>query len=137
MKRKGCKPKGSALVEHLDGSSQAKERLEIILETITGRLTIGQACERLGVKEARFHQLRTQALKACLASLEARAAGRPPRHVTADEIRQQELERQVAELQSELHVAALREEVAHVLPHVGLDRDPSLKKTSENWNPRP
>jgi hypothetical protein len=88
------------------------------------------------VKEARFHQLRTEALRASLASLESRPAGRPPRHVTADEIRQQELERQVVELKSELHVAAVREEVAQVLPHVGLDRNPPLKKTSEIWNLR-
>ena len=38
MKRKGCKPKGPALVEHLDGSLQAKERLEVILETLAGRI---------------------------------------------------------------------------------------------------
>jgi hypothetical protein len=136
MKRKGCKPKGSALVANLDGSLQAKERLEVILETLAGRLSIGQACQRLGVKEARFHQLRTEALAASLARLEPRSAGRPPRQVSADEIRQQELEREVAELQSELRVAAVREEIARVLPHVGSGRDPPLKKTTEIWNPK-
>ena len=82
MKRKGCKPLGSALVEHLDGSLQAKERLEVILETIAGRLTIDQACQRLGVQEARFHRLRTEVLEASLARLEPRSAGRPPRQAT-------------------------------------------------------
>jgi hypothetical protein len=136
MKRKGCKPKGSALVANLDGSLQAKERLEVILETLAGHLSIGQACQRLGVKEARFHQLRTEALAASLARLEPRSAGRPSRQASTEEIRQQELEREVAELQSELRVAAVREEIARVLPHVGTDRDPPLKKTTEIWNPK-
>jgi hypothetical protein len=134
MKRKGCKPKGPALVEHLDGSPQAKTRLEVILGTIAGRLTIGEACRRLGMKEARFHQLRTVALMAGLASLEPRSAGRPPRFASDEQLRRQELEQRVAELTSELEIAAVREEIARVLPHVGDDRKRPLKKTTEKGN---
>ena len=43
------KPKGPALVQHLEGSERAKQRLEVILETIAGELTIEQACECLGI----------------------------------------------------------------------------------------
>jgi hypothetical protein len=39
-------------------------------------------------------------------------------------------------LKSELDVAAVREEIARVLPHVGADRDPPLKKTNEILNRR-
>lgn len=130
MKRKGCKPKGSALVEHLDGSRQAKERLEVILDTITGRLTIGQASERLQVKEARFHQLRTKALKASLARLEPRSAGRPRQDASAEENRCEELEHEVAELHSKLKISAVQEEIARETLNL-LQAEASLKKTTE------
>jgi len=84
MTRARRKPKGPALVERLDGSERAKERLETILETISGRLTIEQACRRLGIKATRFHALRDEALKASLERLEPKSAGRPP-HVETDE----------------------------------------------------
>jgi hypothetical protein len=135
MKRRGCKPKGSALVEHLDGSLQAKERLEVILETLAGRLTIEQACGRLGVKEARFHRLRTTMLEAGLARLEPRSAGRPRHDATAAEIRGEKLEREVAELQSELKIAAMREEIARAIPNL-FQANASLKKTTEWPNGR-
>ena len=130
MKRRGCKPKGSALVEHLDGSLQAKERLEVILNTLAGRLTIDQACRHLGVKEARFHRLRMEVLEAGLARLEPRSAGRPRQTATAEEIRRNELEHEVAVLRSELKIAAVREEIARVMPNQ-FQTDPSLKKTTE------
>jgi hypothetical protein len=128
MKRKGCKPQGIALVEHLDGSLRAKERLEVILATITGQLTIGQACQRLGVCEARFHRLRTEALKASLERLEPRAVGRRPRQASPDTMHCKDLERQIEELQADLKIAVVREEVARVLPH---PHEPPLKKTTE------
>ena len=129
MKRKGCKPKGPALIKHLDGSLQAKQRLEVILETLAGQATIEQACERLGVKEARFHRLRTDALKASLARLEPRSAGRPPQPATAEEIRRAELERHVVELESEVKLAGVREEIARVMPNQ-FPTDSALKKTT-------
>jgi hypothetical protein len=128
MKRKGCKPQGIALVEHLDGSLQAKERLEVILATIAGQLTIGQACRRLGVCEARFHRLRSEALKASLERLEPRAAGRPPRQTSPEAVRSEDLERRIEELQADLRIAGVREEVARVLPQ---PRKAPLKKTTE------
>jgi transposase-like protein len=131
MIRKGCKPKGSALVARRDGSQQAKERVEVILDTLGGRLTIEEACRRLGVKAARFHRLRAEFLDAGLARLEPRSAGRPRREATPEEVRCRELKRENAELTAELKIAAVREEVARVLPHRGAKRDSPLKKTSE------
>ncbi len=58
----GRKPIGPPLVRRLDGSEQAKDRMEVILQTIAGMMTIRQACDRLGIDEARFFQLRTEAL---------------------------------------------------------------------------
>jgi transposase len=128
MKRKGCKPKEIALVEHLDGSLQAKERLKVILATIAGRLTIGQACQRLGVGEARFHRLRAEWLQDGLDLLEQRPVGRPRRKTSPDALRCQELERENAEQQAELKLAVMRADLARVLPQ--LREDPPLKKTT-------
>jgi hypothetical protein len=42
----------------LEGSEGAKQRLEVILETIAGQLTINQACQRLGIKSPRSRRSR-------------------------------------------------------------------------------
>ena len=135
MTRAGRKPLGPELVEHLDGSQQAKQRLETILETIVGQVTIDQACERLGIKPAMFYRLRTDVLEAGLARLEPRPMGRPPRQPTAEEGKRAELEHRVEELESELKIAAVREEIARVMPHLS-ERDPRLKKTTHPSSPR-
>ena len=130
MSRAGPKPQGPALVQHLEGSLLAKERLEVILETLAGQLSIDEACQRLGIKEAMFFKLRTEVLRAGLARLEPRPLGRPPHHHTAAEERSIELERQVEELQADLQLAAVREEVAQVLrPEEG--RASPVKKTTD------
>jgi hypothetical protein len=129
MSHAGRKPMGPALVQHLEGSERAKQRLEVILETITGELTIDQACQSLGIKPAMLYRLRTEVLEAGLASLEPRPLGRP-RHVpTAEELRCEEFRGQVAELKSELKIAVARKEIASVMPHLA-EPDPPVKKTA-------
>jgi len=129
MTRAGRKPMGPALVEHLEGSEWAKERLEVILATITGQLTIDQACRRLGVKPARLYALRTNALEASLESLEPRPAGRPPHVETVEEIKCAGLQRQVEQLRAEVKVAEVREEIAHTMPQLA-EADSPGKKTN-------
>jgi hypothetical protein len=128
MSRAGRKPLGPALVHNLEGSEQAKQRLEVILETIAGRLTIEQACQRLGIGEAMFHRLRTEVLEAGLARLEPRPMGRPRQPTTPEQRRSADLEQQLAQLESELKLAAVREEITRVMPHLSRG-DPPLKKT--------
>src|SRR3954447_22787467 len=98
----GRKPLGPALVEHLDGSTSAKERLELILATIAGQVSVVSASERLGISEAMFYKLRARVLQSCLEDLEHKPLGRPPQVPSAEEIRSQELETQVVELEREL-----------------------------------
>jgi hypothetical protein len=131
MTRAGRKPMGPALVEHLEGSERAKQRLEVILETITGGMTIDQACECLGIKPAMLHRLRTEVLEAGLARLEPRPLGRPRQVPSAEQLRCEELQGQVAELKSELKIAAVREEVANLLPHLAETDDSPGKKTAD------
>ena len=137
MRHAGRKPQGPALVRHLDGSEQAKARLEVILATIAGELTIEEACERLDIKPARFFHLRNEVLAAGLKRLEPRPLGRPAQHPGVEEQRCQELQEQVAQLQDELKIAAVREEVAHVLSH--RDAASPVKKTTagKGRKPRP
>ena len=127
----GRKPLGPALVEHLEGSRQAKQRLEVILATITGQMPIDAACQRLGIHQARFYRLRTAVLLAGLAELEPRPRGRPPEAITPEAHRLAELEQQVESLQSEIKLAAVREEIAQTMPYLA-DGSAFGKKT----NPR-
>lgn len=114
----GRKPLGPRLAQHLDGSSGAKERLEVILETLAGRLNVAQACERMGIGVAMFHRLRTEVLQAGLARLEPRPLGRPPRptSVEADELAR--LNHEVQDLHLELRTTRVQLEIAQTLPHL-------------------
>ena len=113
---RGRMPAGAEVVEHLQGSDKAKDRLRVILETMQGRWRVQEACGRLGIGEQRFRQLREELLQAALASLEDRPAGRPCRPAEPEEITA--LRRQVAELTRELQAAQVREEIALALPQV-------------------
>jgi hypothetical protein len=135
MARAGRKPLGPNLVEHLEGSQRAKQRLEVILETITGRLTIDQASQRLGIRPAMFYRLRTEVLEASLARLEPRPVGRPPHRASTEETRNAELECQLAELKSELTLATVREEIARVMPQL-TEEEASGKKTPQSVRKR-
>jgi hypothetical protein len=101
-------------VQHLHGSAQAKERLRVILETMMGQWRVSEACERLGISEQRFRQLRAELFQAALERLEARPAGRPRRAEEPKETAA--LCQQLAAMQRELHVAQVREEIALALP---------------------
>lgn len=111
----GRKPLGPALVEHLDGSPLAKERLELILATNAGQITVVEAARQLGISEAMFYKLRTRVLQVALADLEPKPIGRPPEVVS--EAAQEQAAR-IAELERELAAQTVRLELAQVLPHV-------------------
>jgi len=124
----GRKPLGSALVEHLDGSTSAKERLELIIETLSGQVTVVGACQILGISEAMFYKLRNRVLQVCLEDLEPKRRGRPPRLLTEDHQRAAELAAEVATLGDELAAQTVRVELARVLPQLGWHTG-SVKKT--------
>jgi len=125
--RRGRKPSGPEYVQHLDGSAEAKRRLQVILETMTGRRGVLEACAELDISETRFYQLREELLQAALARLERRPAGRP-RQVPAagDSALMQE---QLQLLSQELQAARLREEIALLLPQAQRGRADPEKKT--------
>jgi Helix-turn-helix domain len=138
---RGRKPCGPAAVERLPGSALAHERLRVVLETLAGTCRVAEACARLGIGEQRFDQLRTRVLQAGLDSLEPRRAGRQPRAVPAADVAA--LQARVAELEIELRAARVREEIALVLPAVGVSatepakKSPRRRSASQRRRPRP
>lgn len=130
MARRGRPPQGPGLVENLDGSDAAKERLRVILETLAGTLTVEHACALLGVGETRFHELRAELLQQALHVLEPKASGRPSAPLPSVEAQElQRLRAQVKDLSIDLRAAQVREEIALISPH--LLKRPAEEETSK------
>lgn len=127
---RGRTPWGPEYVDHLAGSDVAKERLKVVLETMTGTLRVREACERLNICEQRFHQLRQHVMETALASLEPGSPGRPARPVSPEEQRIRELKEQLLAKDVELKTAKVREEIALTLPRVAKEPPAPEKKTT-------
>lgn len=128
---RGRQPAGPNYVDKLTASMVAKDRLKEVLETMVGEGRVQEACQRLGVCEQRFHQLRQEAMEGALAALEPGVPGRPARTVSPGQERIRALEEEVAALKVELRAAKAREEIALALPRVVKvsDEAESEKKT--------
>ncbi len=123
---RGRHPSGPGFVAKLKGSEQAKQRVQVVLETLAGLRRVSEACALLGISEPRFDQLRIEMLQAGVERLEPQPAGRPARAATPAEAENQRLQARIAALQAELQVANVRAEIALTLPQVG---DTAGKKT--------
>ena len=124
---RGRHPSGPEFVDKLDGSPEAKERLKVLLETLTGTCRVLEACERLSIKEARFDQLRIEILQGGLNAAERRPAGRPAQAPKPAEIDNEQLRERIAQLEAELQAALIRAELAVALPQAGASAE---KKTA-------
>jgi transposase-like protein len=124
---RGRRPAGPNYVDRLQGSALAKERLKIVLETMTGGLRVQDACTQLGICEQRFHQLREEAMRAALAGLEPGEPGRPARMPSPAEAQVRVLEERLADLDIELSLAKARAEIAVTLPAIVQPPEPEKK----------
>jgi hypothetical protein len=115
---RGRRPKGPKLVDGLDGSAEAKRRLEVILESISGQRTVAEARALLGLSEARFHELRNKIMQAALERSEPQPVGRPRHEPAPQQAQLAALEAQIRDLRIDLHAAQVREEIALVMPHL-------------------
>lgn len=130
---RGRRTVGEGHVDKLDGSEEARKRLRVILEALSGKRTMKDACRELGLSEARLHRLRDVALQGALEAIEPQTAGRPPaagaeekdEHLTT-------LEAEVRELRIDLRAAQVREEIAAVMPHLLKPRAGDVKKTDKS-----
>jgi hypothetical protein len=118
MTRRGRRPSGAKLVDRLEGSRHAKRRTKVILETLSQKMTIAEACAALGIGEAAFHKLRTRFLREAVESLEPRPLGRRPEQHEVNPEEVDALRREVEDLRRELEAARIREEVALAMPHL-------------------
>jgi transposase-like protein len=114
--RTGRKPAGPQIAERLEGSPVAKQRLEVILETIADQLTVPEACRQLGIGESRFHQLRNQTLQTTLEALEPRPLGRPAKPTSPEQAEVDELQAELRRLHAELELAQLQLSLARIHP---------------------
>jgi transposase-like protein len=123
----GRPPMKSSLVDNLPAPEPDKQRLRVILQTLSGELSIAQACEQLDVSETRFHDLRRQALEGALGALAPKSAGRP----VSKEPEPQEvhtLREQVKDLEFELQTARVKTELAIAMPHVLREKQVKKKR---------
>ena len=104
-------------VEGLCGSERAKVRLQTILKTLQGQMTVPTACQVLGICESRFHALRNEWLQEALELLEPRPLGRPPQVVSPEQAEVARLEAENRDLRQQRHVAEVRQELAQRVPH--------------------
>ena len=129
----GRHPSGPEFVEKLKkGSAKAKLRAQALLETMAGTCRVLEACERLGIKEARFDQIRYDGLQGLVDALEEQQVGRKPRVQSPAEIENDQLREENARLKVELQAALLKVELAVALPRAG---EPAQKKTAATKSP--
>ncbi len=122
---------GPQIVEHLEGSEPAKQRLEVVLGVVSGRISVAEACAQLGIGPTRLHELRNQLLQGALNSADPKVRGRPAQAVSAADLRIRELEQQVQALKRNLRAAQIRQELEVILAHVvhpGPQADAGKKK---------
>ena len=131
MAKRGRKIEGPKTVESMDGSESAKQRLEVILDTIAGKTSIEAACMKLCLGRSAFYELRQKALAGALESLEPGLPGRPRNAADPEEERVKELEQELRDIKIELEASRIREELAIAMPHVLEERDRQAKKKEE------
>jgi hypothetical protein len=114
MSRPGA---GVEHVEKLDGEVASKERLKAILATLSGAMSVEEACAALSLSPSRFHALREAALCGALEALSPRASGRP-RSVPEVTPAEAALRAENADLRHELETMRIRTEIALLFPHL-------------------
>jgi hypothetical protein len=128
---RGRRPVGPEYADKLEGSDTAKERVKVILATMAGTCRLKEACERLGISEQRFHQLREEMMAAAVKALEPGHAGRPAQTPTPTEEQVSALQQQLQDKEVELRAAKAREEIALVMPQVKQEPVEPEKKTPQ------
>jgi hypothetical protein len=127
---RGRKPFGPEFVHHVEGTAEAKKRAQVLLETLTGRLSVQEASERLGICPQRLDQLRLQMVSAAVHSLEPGHAGRPRRVPDPAAVPMAALAERIRDLEIELRAGQIREEIALQIPHLLHPQDDAEKKSA-------
>ena len=126
---------GPELANGAEGSDEARRRLKVILETISGQKRIADTCEELGIGEAQFHKLRNKMLDGALSSLEPGMPGRPAAMNEAADGRVAAMQDEIRQLKIELRASQIREEIALLMPHLVKAPEEAKKKRHGSRDP--
>ena len=135
MKR-GRRPKKSALVDALAGPEPSKQRLRVIMATISGELSIPDACFQLGIQETRFFVLRAQALEGALMGILPGVPGRPSKEDTPEQAKLKEMQKRLDAMELELKTAKIKIELTEALAAAKQPNAPVQKKRRQRQNHR-
>jgi hypothetical protein len=106
----------------LHGSELARRRLEMILRTLSGELTVDEAFRERSIHASRFH-LRSRWLQQSLELLEPRPTGRPSQDdPPANAAPLAAMEAEAVQRRAELEAAQSKLELGHVMPHLLRDQ---------------
>jgi len=128
------KTTGVALLEKYDGSEQSIRRVQAIIQTLAGQVSVVDACKDMGIGEAIFRRFRDVCLKAAISSLEPKKRGRKATPEPPGQKQIEALQQEVQRLKVELMGAMARED----LRRAGLvvtEQEPE-KKTSRKRKQR-
>lgn len=116
------KPKQKPKSTSIRGSTDARQKAYVIIETLSGLRSPSDASALIGVTINRYYQLEWRALQGLVDALEARPAGRQP----SPEVEAKRLERERERLERELRRAQALVRVAQRA--VGLPAPPPAKR---------
>lgn len=100
------------LLRQASRSEVARERVKVVLLTLSGQWSVSDALERLGISRTRFGVLRRQMLQGALLALEPRPRGRPAKPETPQASEVLALRAQNADLRRELRRVRTQLELA-------------------------
>lgn len=127
MGRPGRPPWGSKLVDNLEGSPLAKQRLKLIIQTLQGERAVVDAAEELGCNEACFYAMRHRTLQEAVQGLEPRKTGRKPKEVDPKDEKIRELTDELERTRGSLRKLDLRLELAGAGIGPGLSKKPRAR----------
>lgn len=123
----GRPTKGSDIVTKFDASQEAKEKVRLVLDTLSSKTSVQDAAARLGVSESRFHQIRDEIVTGMLSAAEPKPVGRPPEPDDEDSEVEQ-LKKKLGEAKMMVEISRLRELIAVAFPEIVEKEAQRLKK---------
>jgi hypothetical protein len=109
---------GTQLIERLDGDPEAKRRVSICIQTISGAVSVEDARQTLGLCKQAFHELRERILRGAITGATPKPGGRPAHPgPTPEEVAdlKRQLERQAKDQQILAEGLLIREELSLTL----------------------
>lgn len=123
---------GPSLIDGLEGTSNAKLRARLVVETLAGTVSVEEAARQLQISPQRFHVLRQELLSRMVAEAEGKPPGRPATAPTEEERLAQARAEGAAEerrrIQVDWGLAARAAELKEELRALGIARPRRAKK---------